>query len=253
MDLSGIIEAMDSVRVRSPVDTISSDLRNTPNPDQIHLPDNVLQDNSTSSSHPVTPLSGTSTAPTDISQGVNTSSEVNGSNTASPPLLPVFSSSDFQDMPNLMLPLVFSESFQTPKERQGRLSQGNDRSSCPNSPTFQSSSDNLSLSQSCPSSPQSGPTNPDATTSQATHQSPRDDRPFNFMPSTASQEWTRRKVLDDETNDVLDELMRYEGLEEVKQQFLDIKSKVDVCKEQGRDLKSERFNIVFQGNPGTGE
>ncbi|KAI2779115.1 P-loop containing nucleoside triphosphate hydrolase protein [Daldinia loculata] len=253
MDLSGIIEAMDSVRVRSPVDTISSDLRNTPNPDQIHLPDNVLQDNSTSSSHPVTPLSGTSTAPTDISQGVNTSSEVNGSNTASPPLLPVFSSSDFQDMPNLMLPLVFSESFQTPKERQGRLSQGNDRSSCPNSPTFQSSSDNLSLSQSCPSSPQSGPTNPDATTSQATHQSPRDDRPFNFMPSTASQEWTRRKVLDDETNDVLDELMRYEGLEEVKQQFLDIKSKVDVCKEQGRDLKSERFNIVFQGNPGTGK
>lgn len=52
---------------------------------------------------------------------------------------------------------------------------------------------------------------------------------------------------------MIDELMRYEGLEEVKQQFLDIKSKVDVCKNQRRDLKQERFNIIFQGNPGTGK
>jgi hypothetical protein len=59
--------------------------------------------------------------------------------------------------------------------------------------------------------------------------------------------------MDKESNVVLDELMQYEGLEDVKQQFLDIKSKVDVCKRQGRNLKSERFNIVFQGNPGTGE
>lgn len=59
-------------------------------------------------------------------------------------------------------------------------------------------------------------------------------------------------MLDEESNDVLDELMQYEGLEEIKQQFLDIKSKVDVCKEQGRALDSERFNVVFQGNPGTG-
>ncbi|RSM09364.1 hypothetical protein CEP52_004209 [Fusarium oligoseptatum] len=52
--------------------------------------------------------------------------------------------------------------------------------------------------------------------------------------------------------------MEYQGLEEVKQRFLDIKSKVDVYKEQDPDgelnrLKSERFNIVFQGNPGTGK
>ena len=52
---------------------------------------------------------------------------------------------------------------------------------------------------------------------------------------------------------MIDELMCYEGLEEVKHQFLDIKSKVDVCKNQERDLKKERFNIVFQGNPGTGK
>ena len=64
--------------------------------------------------------------------------------------------------------------------------------------------------------------------------------------------------MDGETSQVLDELMKYQGLEEVKQQFLDIKSKVDVCKEQDPDgnlnrLSSERFNIVFQGNPGTGK
>ncbi|KAI1127397.1 P-loop containing nucleoside triphosphate hydrolase protein [Nemania abortiva] len=47
--------------------------------------------------------------------------------------------------------------------------------------------------------------------------------------------------------------MEYKGLERVKQQFLDIKSKIDICKEQGRDLSSERFSIVFQGNPGTGK
>ncbi|KAL4987922.1 P-loop containing nucleoside triphosphate hydrolase protein [Aspergillus falconensis] len=60
-------------------------------------------------------------------------------------------------------------------------------------------------------------------------------------------------MLDGESNDILDELMQHEGLEEVKQHFLDIKSKVDICKKQGRDLKSERFNIVLQGNPGTGK
>lgn len=47
--------------------------------------------------------------------------------------------------------------------------------------------------------------------------------------------------------------MAYEGLEDVKQQFLDIKSKVDIYKEQGLNLRSERLNMVFQGNPGTGE
>jgi SpoVK/Ycf46/Vps4 family AAA+-type ATPase len=56
-----------------------------------------------------------------------------------------------------------------------------------------------------------------------------------------------------EENEILDALMEYEGLERVKQQFLDIKSKVEICKEQGRDLASERFSIVFQGNPGTGK
>jgi len=42
------------------------------------------------------------------------------------------------------------------------------------------------------------------------------------------------------------------GLEEVKQQVLAINAKVETCKRQGIDLREERFNIVFQGNPGTG-
>ncbi|KAI0880036.1 P-loop containing nucleoside triphosphate hydrolase protein [Annulohypoxylon maeteangense] len=58
---------------------------------------------------------------------------------------------------------------------------------------------------------------------------------------------------DRETKDILNELMGYEGLISVKQQFLDILSKIITYREQGRDLKSERFNAVFLGNPGTGK
>ncbi|KAI1091899.1 P-loop containing nucleoside triphosphate hydrolase protein [Rostrohypoxylon terebratum] len=78
-------------------------------------------------------------------------------------------------------------------------------------------------------------------------------KPFEFTLSKASQDWDSRKSEEEEANDTLDELMQYQGLEAVKQQFLEIKAKVDCCLEQGRDLKSERFNIIFQGNPGTGK
>ncbi|KAJ8127585.1 hypothetical protein O1611_g6051 [Lasiodiplodia mahajangana] len=76
---------------------------------------------------------------------------------------------------------------------------------------------------------------------------------FSPTESSAREEWSRRKTRGGEENRILDKLMEYEGLERVKQQFLDIKSKVDICKEQKRDLSSERFSIVFQGNPGTGK
>ncbi|KAI0186841.1 hypothetical protein EV127DRAFT_500144 [Xylaria flabelliformis] len=73
-----------------------------------------------------------------------------------------------------------------------------------------------------------------------------------FEPySSAKQEWIDRKTRASETNTLLDELMEYEGLQQVKQQFLDIKSKINISKEQGRQLSSERLNIVFQGNLGT--
>ncbi|TRX93753.1 hypothetical protein FHL15_005429 [Xylaria flabelliformis] len=77
------------------------------------------------------------------------------------------------------------------------------------------------------------------------------NKQFEPTYSSAKQEWIDRKTRGSETNTILDELMEYEGLEQVKQQFLDIKSKIDISKEQGRQLSSERFNIVFQGNPGT--
>ncbi|KAI1169718.1 P-loop containing nucleoside triphosphate hydrolase protein [Nemania sp. FL0916] len=80
-----------------------------------------------------------------------------------------------------------------------------------------------------------------------------EQNPFKPTYSSAENEWAQRKAIGGEQNDVLDALMKYVGLESVKQQFLDIKSKVDICKEQGRGLASENFSIVFQGNPGTGK
>ncbi|KAM0520573.1 hypothetical protein ACHAPE_002968 [Trichoderma viride] len=75
--------------------------------------------------------------------------------------------------------------------------------------------------------------------------------------SVTAQEWNSRKN-NGESCSALDELMQYQGLEEVKEHFLDIKSKVDIIKKQDPDgemdvLKLERFNVVFQGNPGTGK
>ncbi|KAK4067514.1 hypothetical protein Trihar35433_6074 [Trichoderma harzianum] len=81
--------------------------------------------------------------------------------------------------------------------------------------------------------------------------------PLMRKESTAAQKWDSRKR-NGEYSRALDELMQYQGLEEVKQYFLDIKSKVDIFREQDPDgikniIKSERFNTVFQGNPGTGK
>ena len=51
----------------------------------------------------------------------------------------------------------------------------------------------------------------------------------------------------------IDAIMEMTGLEEVKAQVLRIKSKIDVSKRQGTSVTDERFNVVLQGNPGTGE
>lgn len=76
--------------------------------------------------------------------------------------------------------------------------------------------------------------------------------PFDHIPSKAADEWAYRKT-QGETNRQIDELMTYQGLENVKQQFLAIKSHVDVCLKQRRDPKKDRYSIFFQGNLGTGE
>ncbi|OCL11002.1 P-loop containing nucleoside triphosphate hydrolase protein [Glonium stellatum] len=51
----------------------------------------------------------------------------------------------------------------------------------------------------------------------------------------------------------IDELMAMIGLEDVKNQVLAINNKAQVCELQGIDLAGERFNAIFQGNPGTGK
>lgn len=138
--------------------------------------------------------------------------------------------------------------------------------SCPSSPTLPptlptASADtvgpDVGQARSAPSSPKLGPAiTPSTSTSEkpARLESLSLSDPIAERPRRrANEEWARRKRVDNESNAILDQLMEFEGLDDVKQQFLDIKSKVDVCKRQGRNLKLERFNIVFQGNPGTGE
>ena len=78
--------------------------------------------------------------------------------------------------------------------------------------------------------------------------------PFPSTPSEAAAEWERQKREENAENEAIDELMQLVGLEDVKQQVLAVLAKVNICKRQNLDLKKakERFNVVFQGNPGTG-
>ncbi|KAK4864330.1 hypothetical protein LT330_009857 [Penicillium expansum] len=78
------------------------------------------------------------------------------------------------------------------------------------------------------------------------------NNPFYQAPQNADAEWRKRKQRG-ETSEVIDELMNYQGMQAVKETFLAVKSHVDICKKQGRDPKLDRYNIVFQGNPGTGK
>lgn len=81
--------------------------------------------------------------------------------------------------------------------------------------------------------------------------------PFKQKRSSAEYDWDLMKQ-HGETSKSLDELMQYQGLEEVKKLFLDIKSTVNVYKKQDEKkkmntLKLDRFSIIFQGNSGTGK
>ncbi|KAK1829287.1 P-loop containing nucleoside triphosphate hydrolase protein [Podospora conica] len=66
-------------------------------------------------------------------------------------------------------------------------------------------------------------------------------------------EWEHLKATDGCQSQPLDDLMEMIGLEEVKQEFLSIKSKVDLTTRQGTSLASERFSCSMLGNPGTGK
>ena len=73
------------------------------------------------------------------------------------------------------------------------------------------------------------------------------------VPGSAKFEWEQLKKLEGAKSKTLDELMAMIGLEDVKKQFLSVKSKVDTIMRQDSSLKSERFSCSLLGNPGTGE
>lgn len=77
--------------------------------------------------------------------------------------------------------------------------------------------------------------------------------PLNDLPDTAEGEWNYLKEFERASSKPMDTLMSMIGLEEVKQNFLDIKSKVDTAVRQGISLSKERYSCSMMGNPGTGE
>ena len=75
---------------------------------------------------------------------------------------------------------------------------------------------------------------------------------LNDLPSDAREEWQDLKKSQGAKNLALDELMDMIGLEEVKAEFLNIKSRVDTAVRQMIWLNQERFSASLVGNPGTG-
>jgi hypothetical protein len=71
--------------------------------------------------------------------------------------------------------------------------------------------------------------------------------------SSAAADWEYQKKFEGARSEEIDSLMNMIGLEDVKQKFLAIKSKVDTATRQNINLKDERFGTVLIGNPGTGK
>ena len=84
-------------------------------------------------------------------------------------------------------------------------------------------------------------------------------RRFALAKSAAQEEWEIQKNYENDEgegvceSESIDALMELVGLEAVKAQFLAIKAKIDMFNDQQVDLKAERFNVIFQGSPGTGK
>lgn len=70
--------------------------------------------------------------------------------------------------------------------------------------------------------------------------------------SPSRKEWLRLKKENHERNEYLDQIMSFVGHEEVKAHFLHVKSRFEVAKKWGEDLSKLRFDLVLQGNHGTG-
>jgi hypothetical protein len=72
------------------------------------------------------------------------------------------------------------------------------------------------------------------------------------LASSAKDEWEHQKKYEGAQNEALDSVMDMIGLEDVKDKFLSIKSRVDTTVRQAIDMKGERFGATLLGNPGTG-
>lgn len=73
------------------------------------------------------------------------------------------------------------------------------------------------------------------------------------LPETAEGEWNYLKEFEGASSKPMDTLISMIGLKEVKQKFLDIKSKVDTAIRQGISLSKGRYSCSMLGNPGTGK
>jgi Cdc6-like AAA superfamily ATPase len=119
-----------------------------------------------------------------------------------------------------------------------------------------------------PVKPAKAPTDYQPTTSAAASSSstkssgsaPRPDQPVkdgdnlpDWDDSEARDDWEHQKRVDGAKSEAMDTLMSMVGLESVKEQFLGIKSKIDMLVRQGVPLSGERFGAALLGNPGTGK
>ncbi|KAL4079909.1 P-loop containing nucleoside triphosphate hydrolase protein [Scleroderma yunnanense] len=73
------------------------------------------------------------------------------------------------------------------------------------------------------------------------------------VQSPARDKWECQKRAEGVENEAIDKIMDMTGLEEVKEQILHIKAKIDTMRRQGVAINKERLNLVLLGNPGTGK
>ncbi|KAK8202413.1 P-loop containing nucleoside triphosphate hydrolase protein [Phyllosticta capitalensis] len=76
---------------------------------------------------------------------------------------------------------------------------------------------------------------------------------WKLTPSAAKADWDHLKQFEGASNEALDELMDMIGLENLKEEFLAIKTKIDTAVRQGVEMNKERFGTALLGNPGTGK
>ncbi|KND87588.1 NFX1-type zinc finger-containing protein 1 [Tolypocladium ophioglossoides CBS 100239] len=73
------------------------------------------------------------------------------------------------------------------------------------------------------------------------------------LPGTSKDDWEHMKQFEGAKSKPLDTLMDMIGLEDVKRDFLSIKTKIDTTLRQGVSLASDRLSCSLLGNPGTGK